>query len=157
MTPTTSNNNDSEIRKSVVIDAPPEMVFKAIIDEKELIEWFPDIAVLEPKVGGKIRFTFRKENSQKQDRDFYPEGEILEFIPNQKISYTWEHKDIAGFPRTIVTWQLDHIEHNKTRVELIHSGFVGSEHEMYDEHKEGWYYFLNKLVMYCNFKMQAVR
>jgi uncharacterized protein YndB with AHSA1/START domain len=157
MTPTTSNNNDSEIRKSVVIDAPPEMVFKAIIDEKELIEWFPDIAVLEPKVGGKIRFTFRKENSQKQDRDFYPGGEILEFIPNQKISYTWEHKDIAGFPRTIVTWQLDHIEHNKTRVELIHSGFVGSEHEMYDEHKEGWYYFLNKLVMYCNFKMQAVR
>jgi uncharacterized protein YndB with AHSA1/START domain len=157
MTPTTSNNNDSEIRKSVVIDAPPEMVFKAIIDEKGLIEWFPDIAVLEPKVGGKIRFTFRKENSQKQDRDFYPEGEILEFIPNQKISYTWEHKDIAGFPRTIVTWQLDHIEHNKTRVELIHSGFVGSEHEMYDEHKEGWYYFLNKLVMYCNFKMQAVR
>ncbi|MGH9979454.1 MAG: hypothetical protein ACRD8Z_26995 [Nitrososphaeraceae archaeon] len=26
-----------------------------------------------------------------------PEGEVLEFVPNQKISYTWEHKDIAGF------------------------------------------------------------
>lgn len=151
------STNDREIRKSVVIDAPPDMVFKAISDEKELIEWFPDLAVLEPRIGGKVRFKFRKENSENQDRDFYPEGEVLEFIPNQKISYTWEHKDIAGFPRTIVTWQLDHIGNNKTRVELVHSGFIGAADEMYDEHKEGWYNYLDKLVIHCNFKMQAIR
>ena len=75
MTDTTRNNdNDREIRKIVIIDAPVEMVFRAIIDEKELIDWFPDLAVLEPKVGGKVRFTFHKGNSQKQDRDSSPEG-----------------------------------------------------------------------------------
>lgn len=47
------STNDRAIRKIVVIDAPPDMVFKAISDEKELIEWFPDIAVLEPRIGEK--------------------------------------------------------------------------------------------------------
>jgi len=47
------STNDRAIRKIVVIDAPPDMVFKAISDEKELIEWFPDLAVLEPKEGWK--------------------------------------------------------------------------------------------------------
>ena len=50
-----------------------------------------------------MRFTFYRKNSENQDRDHSHEGEVLEFIPNQKISYTWEHKDVAGFPRTIVT------------------------------------------------------
>jgi uncharacterized protein YndB with AHSA1/START domain len=106
---------------------------------------------------GKVRFTFHKENSENQDRDHSPEGEVLEFIPNQKISYTWKHKDIAGFPRTIVTWQLEQFGNDKTRVELVHSGFIGTEHEIYDEHKEGWNYFLGKLVVHCNIKMQAIR
>ena len=60
--------NDRVIRKSVVVDAPPDMVFKAISDEKELIEWFPDLAVLEPRIGGKVKFTFHNENSENHDR-----------------------------------------------------------------------------------------
>ena len=153
---TTTNNNDREIRKSVVIDAPPDMVFKAISDDKELPDWFPDLAILEPRVGGKVRFTFRKENSEEQDSDFIL-GEVLEFIPNHKISYTWEHKDIIGFPRTKVIWRLEHIGNNRTRVELVHSGFIGAENEMYDEHKEGWYYYLDRLVVNCNSKIQTKR
>lgn len=149
---TTSSSNKGEIRKSIVIDAPPDIVFKAISDDKELTDWFPDLAIFEPRVGGKVRFTFYKENSEKQIRDVYPEGEVLEFIPNRKISYTWEHKDIEGFPRTVVTWQLEDIGNNKTKVELVHSGFTGAENEMYNEHKEGWDYFLNKLVVHCSFK-----
>ena len=64
------STNDREIRKIVVIDAPPDMVFKAISDEKELTEWFPDLAVLEPRIGGKVRFTFYRKNSENQERSF---------------------------------------------------------------------------------------
>lgn len=67
------STNDREIRKIVVIDAPPDMVFKAISDKKELTEWFPDLAVLEPRIGGKVRFTFYRKNSENQDRDHSPE------------------------------------------------------------------------------------
>jgi uncharacterized protein YndB with AHSA1/START domain len=106
---------------------------------------------------GKVKFTFHNENSENQQRDHTPEGEVLEFVPNQKISYTWEHKDIAGFPQTIVTWQLEQIGNDKTKVELVHSGFMGAENEMYDEHRKGWNYYLDRLVVHFNPKKVAKR
>jgi uncharacterized protein YndB with AHSA1/START domain len=42
-----------EIRKSIVIEASTEVVFKAITDPEELTNWFPDQAILESKVGGR--------------------------------------------------------------------------------------------------------
>jgi uncharacterized protein YndB with AHSA1/START domain len=42
-----------EVTKNIVIDASPEVVFKAITDQNELTNWFPDQAILETKVGGK--------------------------------------------------------------------------------------------------------
>jgi uncharacterized protein YndB with AHSA1/START domain len=32
---------EGEVRKAVVVDAPPEVVFKALTDEKELVRWMP--------------------------------------------------------------------------------------------------------------------
>jgi uncharacterized protein YndB with AHSA1/START domain len=145
---------DREIRKEVIIDAPVDTIFKALTDEKLLMAWFPDIAVLEPKLGGKVKFTFCKESSEKQDRDHHVEGEVLEYVPNEKISYSWKHKDIKGFPSTIVTWRLEELEKNKTKVQLVHSGFIGSENEMYDEHLKGWSYYLGKLTKYCKLMMK---
>jgi uncharacterized protein YndB with AHSA1/START domain len=51
------------IEKNVVIDASPEVIFKAITDPKELTNWFPDQAILEPKLGGKVKFGFYKDRA----------------------------------------------------------------------------------------------
>ena len=88
----------------------------SIYDPEELTNWFPDQAILEPRTGGKMKFSFYKKNSEKCDMDSLPEGTILEFTPNKKISYTWEHPSIADFPRTVVTWELEKIDNNKTRL-----------------------------------------
>jgi len=143
-----------EIKKNIVIDASPEVVFKAITDPNELTNWFPDQAILEPKVGGKMKFSFYKKNSEKRvgagkgrEIDSFPEGIIIEFIPNKIISYTWEKPNIPDFPRTVTTWELETIENNKTTLKLLHSGFKVDK--MVKEHDEGWSYFLNELVIYC--------
>jgi uncharacterized protein YndB with AHSA1/START domain len=104
-----------EIKKNIVIDASPEVVFKAITDPNELRNWFPDQAVLEPKVGGKMKFSFYKNSKRGnqdhgRDKDYFYEGTISEFIPNKKISYTWEDSYEPDFPRTVVTWELEKIE-----------------------------------------------
>ena len=142
-----------EIKKSVVIDASPEVVFRAITDPNELTNWFPDHAILEPKVGGKMKFSFYKEKSEKRTgctADAFPEGTVKEFIPNKKLSYTWQHNDVPEFPETVVTWKLEEIDANKTRVELIHSGFTGKEdRKSSKEHDQGWTYFLGRLEKYC--------
>jgi uncharacterized protein YndB with AHSA1/START domain len=79
----------TEMKKYIVIDASPEVVFKAITDPNDLTNWFPDQGVLEPKAGGKMKFSFYKKTSNESRRmDYFPEGTIIEFIPNKKPSYT---------------------------------------------------------------------
>jgi uncharacterized protein YndB with AHSA1/START domain len=93
-----------EIRKSIVIDVSPEVIFKAITDPKELTQRFPEQAILESKVGGKMKFRFYKEKSEmhhSRSADASPEGTVKKFIPNKKISYTWQHKDVPEFPVAI--------------------------------------------------------
>jgi uncharacterized protein YndB with AHSA1/START domain len=79
-----------------------KLFFKAITDPNELTNWFPDQAILEPKIGGKIKFSFY-ENSKRgnpcgRDNDNFREGTIREFISNKKISYTWEDLYDPDFP-----------------------------------------------------------
>jgi uncharacterized protein YndB with AHSA1/START domain len=136
-----------EIKKNIVIDASPEVVFKAITDPNELTNWFPDQAVLEPKVGGKMKFSFRKEENNEYRQGNTHEGTITEFILNKKISYTWEDSNEPDFPRTVVTWELEEIENTKTSLKLRHAGFkAGEKAKQYDE---GWSHFLGQLAKYC--------
>jgi uncharacterized protein YndB with AHSA1/START domain len=136
-----------EIKKNIVIDATPEAVFKAITDPNELIQWFPDQAILEPKIGGKMKFSFFKTDSEYRQMDYFPEGTITEIIPNKKISYTWQEPNIPGFPNTVVTWELEKMEDNKTRLKLFHTGFKPDETAK--KHNEGWSHFLSQLIKYC--------
>lgn len=139
-----------EIKKSVVINASPEVVFRAITDPKELTNWFPDSVVFNGRIGGQVRFYFYKEKSKDLDRDYSPEGIVKELIPNKKVSYTWQLKDTPDFPETVVTWELEEIEPHKTRVDLVHSGFTGKEGGKLSskEHDQGWSYFLGRLKEY---------
>jgi uncharacterized protein YndB with AHSA1/START domain len=135
------------IEKNIVIDASPEVVFKAITDQEELTNWFPDQAILEAKLGGRVKFSFYKDKEHEyREFDFFPEGTIIEFIPNKKVSYTWHEPNIPDFPRTVVTWELEEIADNKTRVKLLHTGF---EPGKLFKHDEGWSYFLYQLQKYC--------
>jgi uncharacterized protein YndB with AHSA1/START domain len=141
-----------EIKKNIGIDSSTEVVFKAITDPNELTNWFPDQAILEPKVGGKMKFGFYKNSKRGnqdcgRDKDYFHEGNIVEFIPNKKISYTWDDSYEHDFPTTVVTWELEKIENNKTSLNLLHIGFKADEKvKQYDE---GWSHFLNELVKYC--------
>ena len=127
------------IEKNIVIDASPEVVFKAITDQEEFME---------AKLGGKVKFGFYKDKEHKQGEvECVPEGTIIEFIPNKKVSYTWRQTNTPDFPRTIVTWELEEIADNKTQVKLLHTGFEPGK--LFKQHDEGWSYFLNRLQSYC--------
>src|ERR687886_2776811 len=105
------------IEKNVVIDASPQVVFKAITDQEELTNWFPDHAIMEAKLGGKVKFSFYKDKERKDgELECVPEGTIIELIPNKRVSYTWHQPNIPDFPRTVVTWELEEIPNIKTRV-----------------------------------------
>jgi uncharacterized protein YndB with AHSA1/START domain len=147
----TTKEETLEVTKNIVIDALPEVVFKAITDQNQLTNWFPDQAILETKVEGKTKSSSYKNSKRGQecgrDRDKFKEGTISEFILNKKISYTWEDSYEPDFPRTVVTWELEKIDNDKTNLKLLHIGFKPDEKvKQYDE---GWTHFLNELIKYC--------
>jgi uncharacterized protein YndB with AHSA1/START domain len=135
-----------EIRKTIVVDASPEIVFKALTDEKELVQWMPREAKMDARVGGEYEFKYHWGD---RNLDTVLHGKILELEPNRRLSYTWDAQTADRNPRisgSVVTWILDSLPEGKTRVTLIQSG-VGKQFSK--DADTGWNYFLGRLASYC--------
>lgn len=130
------------IKKEIVINASIEKVFSALVDSEQLTQWFLDMAIFEPKVGGRVSFRFLK----KKDKDHEVIDKVVSFIPNKELSYTWNFTTKPEYRKdTIVTWKSEQIGNDKTKLTLIHSGFTKDDELQYDDHSKGWAWHLKKL------------
>ncbi len=66
---------------SLEIEAPPEAVWKALTDAKELVRWFPLKAEVEPRVGGRYWLSWEGE--------FEGDSRIEIFEPERHLRTTW--------------------------------------------------------------------
>jgi uncharacterized protein YndB with AHSA1/START domain len=137
-----------EIRKTIVIDASPAVVFKALTDEKELTQWFPNQgAILEARVGGSVEFRFLRPDGAKHTM----RGRILEITPGKKLSYSWKF-DSAVDSNEVVTWTLEPVDGGKTRVMLVHTGFRKPSQKDIESGmtlETGWSHFVSQLANHC--------
>ena len=113
------------------ISAPPERVFQALIDEKQVMRWWTsdecqiEAFVLDARVGG--RWCYDTKNSKLNVNGvtkFHCEGEVLEYDPPRLLSYTWIanwHDQVAR--RTVVRWQLTKSD-SGTHLKVTHSGLA---------------------------------
>src|SRR6185437_12710836 len=97
---------ENEIRKTIVVDAPPAVVFRALTDPDELVQWMPKQAKMDARVGGKYEFRYywpaRKLEATAN-------GEILELVPSKRLSYSFNSvRDGSGpsLAKSVVTWTL---------------------------------------------------
>jgi uncharacterized protein YndB with AHSA1/START domain len=133
---------EKELRKTVVIDASPEVVFKALTDEKELIQWMPKEAKMDARVDGEYKF---KYHWAAREIDTILRGKILELVPNERLSYTWDAQTMSGSQRitsAVVTWILDLLPDGKTKVTLIHTNV---SKEFRQDAESGWNFYLGQL------------
>ena len=81
------NNVNLEIDKTIIINASPEVVFKAITTPEDLTNWFPDQAMIEPVVVAKVQFITLKEKHPEYnlDKDYIMEGTVKELVQNRKL------------------------------------------------------------------------
>ena len=152
----------TEVRKSTVIESTPEVIFKAITNQRELTNWLPDLSIPEPRIGGKISIVCRKgtrwqvnNETKVLDKDYFFEGIIQQLIPNKTISFTIQNVTLPEDPETnpeyTETWNIEEIDHHKTKVELIQSGFTGKEKGMirFEDADMGLPILLDQLAKYC--------
>ena len=137
------------INREIIVNAPIDKVFSAVSDQDQLTNWFPDIAVLEKWEEGRVSFKFLKSDKNNLDKDHEMNGKTIKFIPNKELSYTWQFQNMPDFStNTIVTWRFESLAKNKTKVILRHSGFTEDDREKYNEHSQGWTWFVNRLGNY---------
>tara|TARA_R110002050_G_scaffold56861_3_gene127923 strand:- start:417 stop:842 length:426 start_codon:yes stop_codon:yes gene_type:complete len=119
-------------------NAPVSKVWKALTDKAEMKQWYFDIAEFKPEPGFKFQFMGGTEDNQ-----YLHKCEIIEVIPQQKLSYTWQYDGYAG--NSLVTFHL-YAEGSKTRVVLTHSGIEtfpdDAEDLVRSNFEQGWHHII---------------
>lgn len=130
-----------EIRLSIVIDAPAERVFKALVDPAALNGWIASSAVVEPRVGGRYSYGWTHQRGGKQVNG--GPTQILDLVPNERLVTDWpDWRGDPGKPRTRVAWLLEPVG-SKTRVTVVHGEFPRTAD--ISDYPFGWRSFLNRL------------
>jgi uncharacterized protein YndB with AHSA1/START domain len=142
-----------EIKRTFIINASPEVVFRALIDETELMQWFSnERTVLEPQVGG----AWMLKNCRSDIGGLLTmRGKILEIIQNRRLSYTWNVDEYPDAPETVVAWTIQSLDGgSSSEIKLVHSDLVNKD---FDYTEKNWSYFIGRLVEHCKDKQRQQR
>jgi uncharacterized protein YndB with AHSA1/START domain len=125
------------IVRSVEIGRTPEQLFPLLVEPEALVRWWPDVAELEPRLGGRVRMTFRGGES-------VVTGTVTRFDPPSALGFTWVRAESP-----LVTTQVDltvvPLAEGRCRVEVVHSGWEAAP-ELRPLHDAGWAHFLGCLA-----------
>ena len=134
--------SDRTIDLSVRIDAPPEAVFRALVEPDQLARWFPSQAESDPRPGGAFAYRFDFGDPEK---DHLSEGVYRDVVANERVSYPWKAPQGA----TEVEFRI-RPANGGSELELAHSGWgEGADWEQSQEnHRQGWSFFLGNLKAY---------
>jgi uncharacterized protein YndB with AHSA1/START domain len=147
-------DNDTVVTETFV-DAPPERVFKALTDSAELERWFTNPGCpakfwqMDARLGGRYGYATEKGSVVVNGRnEFECHGEILEFVPERLLVYTWVaswHLDKTR--QTVVSWQLTR-QGSGTHVKVTHSG-LAHEDAARKDYSGGWVGVLEMMRKFC--------
>jgi uncharacterized protein YndB with AHSA1/START domain len=125
------------IVSEIHIAAPPERVFEALVDPKQVVQWWGQAGVYrctefqsDLRVGGK----WRSAGLDGQGHSFEVVGEYLEVDFPRRLVHTWV-ASWTGSVRTFVRWDLEATSQG-TLVRICHSGLAA--HPEVAESYRGW-------------------
>ncbi|HLW55152.1 MAG TPA: SRPBCC domain-containing protein [Candidatus Angelobacter sp.] len=155
------------VSSEIEIAAPPERVFLALTDPKQLFVWWgkePSVELtifeMDARRGGKWRFSCRpapgsdhgevgKRIQRLNAEEFEAHGELLEYDPPRLLVWSW----IANWHekpslQTTVRWELT-ATRKGTRVRVTHSG-LAQDSTAYKDYTSGWPGVLKLLSEYIH-------
>jgi uncharacterized protein YndB with AHSA1/START domain len=134
------------IEREIMIEAPPEVVWRTITEPDQMSLWFADRVdlVVEPGAHGYLRFG-----------DQGGPVVVVTVDPPKRFSFRWNHpreEEPAPGNSMLVEFTLTPEGADRTRLKVAESGhelrdWPGAEQQRYaDEHQEGWGEFLDRLA-----------
>jgi uncharacterized protein YndB with AHSA1/START domain len=127
------------IQGEIQIAAPPERVFQALTDPRQLMQWWGQKDMyhhtswqIDLRPGG----AWRSEGVRDRDGSSYSvNGEYVVVDPPRTLSYTWV-ASWSGSIQTLVRWELEP-HSGGTLVRFRHSGFASAPVQT-QAHYQGW-------------------
>lgn len=142
----------ARIEREIQIDAPLERVWTVLTEPKHVASWFGTAAVIDPRPGGDVRFTFEGHGEV--------QAKVERIEPKTFFSYRWAYSpDIAPTPghSTLVEFTLQP-DGAGTRLTVVETGFdslaVPTEEQTkrFEDNTSGWSSELDELRRYAEQK-----
>jgi uncharacterized protein YndB with AHSA1/START domain len=134
------------IERDILIDAPPEVVWRTITEPDQISQWFADRVELVVEPGARGYMGFGDQGGQV----------VVEAVePPVRFSFRWNHphgEEPAGGNSMLVEFTLTPEGDERTRLRVVESGhelltWPDAEKQRYaDEHTGGWGEYLDRLA-----------
>jgi uncharacterized protein YndB with AHSA1/START domain len=133
----------SQKRRSIELDqtihASAKEIFPYLGEQDKIIKWFPTRAETDPVVGGHYMLAFEFSNPEHSDKgDHIRRGSFTRVEAPTAIGYSWD------VDNTDVLFTLDE-KNGMTDIHLVHSGWPADDEQAYQQHLQGWTFFLSNL------------
>ena len=135
------------IEREIQVEAAPEVVYEVITSPEHLREWWPDEADLEAEAGATGTVSFGSAPDTK-----VATLTVVEAEPPKRFAFRWGYDgDVATADNSLlVTFDLIP-SGDGTVLRFAETGWdeAGKPDEMYQDHFQGWSYFLPRLAPYA--------
>jgi uncharacterized protein YndB with AHSA1/START domain len=112
---------------------PPAKVWRVLTEPALLAQWLM-LNDMRPIVGHRFTFTAAPTPSWNGT----VRAEVLEVVPHERLSYTWDSGSKSVPSDTVVTWTLTPTLSAGTRLTLEHSGFPLDDPSTFEGARNGW-------------------
>lgn len=126
----------------------PDQLFQYFVDPDLLVQWWPQTAEVEPRLGGTYHLAWPSMN-------WHLRGDYTEFSPGDVLAFTWKWDHDRAKPVRTVRITLAPVE-TGTKLEIVHGTYTGSAEDQEERqgHIEGWAHFLEKLGSISSSRVQ---
>jgi uncharacterized protein YndB with AHSA1/START domain len=112
--------------------------WRAVTDPELVARWFTEASPL-----GEIGTTYRLDFGEGS----VVTGEVLELEPGRRFTHGWAWADADAAEATVVTWSVEPLPGDGSRVRLLHDGWAeaGLGNRERDDHERSWAGYLDDL------------
>ncbi len=152
----TAAPNNGSIEKKVLIQASPRVIFRALTDARDVVQWFCDRATSDPRVGGEFRAYWRMGSSGEAQRG---RAVFTALVPDTRVELHWVEEgcgETAKENRHTICYSI-RLKRGTAEVTVRDDGPPFEDEEVFQLLSEGWISVLRDLKEYCEARQRSTR